>query len=113
MVPVASWKRPRDRSGATALAAGTIGFGGHSGGHFSFGQHLLNILLNGVETASEVPVADASHVDAYNGVTTGRGHLTGQRDSVQQNIRRVLAEREVSAAVAAETNKHGGDGCCS
>src|SRR5580704_7913550 len=48
------------------------------------------------------PVANASHVDAYNGVTTGRGHLTGQRDSVQQNIQQVLAEREVTAAVAAE-----------
>jgi MoaA/NifB/PqqE/SkfB family radical SAM enzyme len=61
------------------------------------------------------PVPDASHVDAYNGVTTGRGHLTGQRDSVQQNIQQVLAEREVTAAVAAETTGHGHDhdGCCS
>jgi MoaA/NifB/PqqE/SkfB family radical SAM enzyme len=60
-------------------------------------------------------VPDASHVDAYNGVTTGRGHLTGQRDSVQQNIQQVLAEREVTAAVTAETDGHGHDhdGCCS
>lgn len=58
------------------------------------------------------PMPDASHVDAYNGVTSGRGHLTGQRDSVQQNIQQVLAEREVSAAVAAETHGHGHDGCC-
>jgi hypothetical protein len=59
------------------------------------------------------PVADASHVDAYNGITTGRGHLTGRRDSVQPNIQQVLAEREVTAAVAVETNGHGRDGCCS
>jgi MoaA/NifB/PqqE/SkfB family radical SAM enzyme len=59
------------------------------------------------------PVANASHVDAYNGVTSGRGHLTGQRDSVQENIQQVLAEREVTAAVAAETNGDGHDGCCS
>src|SRR5437667_5432262 len=48
------------------------------------------------------PIADASHVDAYNGVTTGRGHLTGKKDSVQANIQQVLAQREVAAAVAAE-----------
>ncbi len=59
------------------------------------------------------PVTNASHVDAYNGVTTGRGHLTGRRDSVQPNIQQVLADREVTAAVAAETNDHGHDGCCS
>jgi MoaA/NifB/PqqE/SkfB family radical SAM enzyme len=59
------------------------------------------------------PVADASHVDAYNGVTTGRGHLTGRRDSVQHNIQQVLADREVTAAVTAETDGHGHDGCCS
>ena len=59
------------------------------------------------------PIADASHVDAYNGVTTGRGHLTGQRDSVPQNIQHVLAKREVTAAIAAKTNHHGSDGCCS
>jgi MoaA/NifB/PqqE/SkfB family radical SAM enzyme len=59
------------------------------------------------------PVSNASHVDAYNGVTSGRGHLTGQRNSVQQNIQQVLAEREVTAAVAAETNGRGHDDCCS
>jgi hopanoid biosynthesis associated radical SAM protein HpnH len=56
------------------------------------------------------PIANASHVDAYNGVTTGRGHLTGKRDSVQSNIQQVLAEKEVNAAVAAANND---DGCCS
>jgi hypothetical protein len=50
------------------------------------------------------PVTNASHVDAYNGVTTGRGHLTGKKDSVQSNIQQVLAEREIAAAVAAEKN---------
>ncbi len=59
------------------------------------------------------PVSNASHVDAYNGVTSGRGHLTGQRDSVRQNIQQVLAEREVTAAVAAKTNGRGHDDCCS
>lgn len=54
------------------------------------------------------PVADASHVDAFNGVTTGRGHLTGKKDSVQANLQQVLAEKEVAAAVAAA--KAGG-GC--
>jgi MoaA/NifB/PqqE/SkfB family radical SAM enzyme len=56
------------------------------------------------------PVADASHVDAYNGVTTGRGHLTGKKDSVQANIQQVLAEREIAAAVAAEKNGSCGNG---
>ncbi len=55
------------------------------------------------------PVADAAHVDAFNGVTTGRGHLTGKKDSVQANLQQVLAEKEVTAAVAAEKS---GDGCC-
>jgi hypothetical protein len=27
------------------------------------------------------PVADASHVDAFNGVSTGRGHLTGAKQA--------------------------------
>ena len=57
------------------------------------------------------PVADASGVDAYNGVTTGRGHLTGQRHSVQANIQQVLAEKEVTAAIAATTNGSGHSGC--
>ena len=57
-------------------------------------------------------------MDAYNGVTTGRGHLTGKRDSVQANIRQVLADKEVNAAVAATANAHAhehgdGDDCCS
>jgi MoaA/NifB/PqqE/SkfB family radical SAM enzyme len=59
------------------------------------------------------PVANASHVDAYNGVTTGRGHLTGKRDSVQTNIQQTLADREVTAAVAAATHGNGDNGCCS
>jgi MoaA/NifB/PqqE/SkfB family radical SAM enzyme len=58
-------------------------------------------------------VVDASHVDAYNGVTTGRGHLTGKRDSVQANIQKTLAEREVAAAVAATTNGNANGGRCS
>ena len=53
------------------------------------------------------PVADASHVDAYNGVSTGRGHDTGRRDSVQANIQQVLADKEVNAAIAAVTNGNG------
>ena len=59
------------------------------------------------------PVANASHVDAYNGVTTGRGHLTGKRDSVGANIQQTLAEREVAAAVAAATHGNGDSECCS
>jgi len=55
------------------------------------------------------PVVDAAHVDAYNGVTTGRGHLTGKRDSVQPNVVQVIAKREVAAAVAAQS---GGSSCC-
>jgi MoaA/NifB/PqqE/SkfB family radical SAM enzyme len=54
--------------------------------------------------AKPKPVPDVTHVDAYNGVTTGRGHLTGKRDSVQANIQQVLAEKEVNAAVAAGNN---------
>src|SRR5205823_5917060 len=50
--------------------------------------------------AKPQPIAAGSQVDAYNGVTTGRGHLTGKRDSVQSNIRQVLADKEVNAAVA-------------
>jgi len=53
------------------------------------------------------PVADASHVDAYNGVSTGRGHDTGRRDPVQANIQQVLADKEVNAAIAAVTNGNG------
>ncbi|MGD0652359.1 MAG: adenosyl-hopene transferase HpnH [Verrucomicrobiia bacterium] len=56
------------------------------------------------------PVADASHVDAYNGVSTGRGHLTGKRDSVQANIQQVLSDKEVNAAIAAVTNGNGHSG---
>jgi MoaA/NifB/PqqE/SkfB family radical SAM enzyme len=52
-------------------------------------------------------VADASHVDAYNGVSTARGHLTDKRDSVQANIQQVLAEKEVNTAIAAVTNGNG------
>ncbi len=59
--------------------------------------------------AKPQPVANASHVDAFNGVTTGRGHLTGKKDSVQANIQQVLAEKEVNAAVATAKS---GDGCC-
>jgi MoaA/NifB/PqqE/SkfB family radical SAM enzyme len=58
------------------------------------------------------PVTDASHVDAYNGVTAGRGHLTGKRDFVPANIQQALAEREVTAAVAA-ANSNGNNDCCS
>ena len=58
------------------------------------------------------PVADASHVDAYNGVTTGRGHLTGKRDAVPANVQQTLAEREVAAALSA-SNGNANNGCCS
>ena len=61
--------------------------------------------------AKPKPVTNASHVDAYNGVTTGRGHLTGKRDSVLANIQQTIAEREVAAAVAASTNGNGHNGC--
>jgi MoaA/NifB/PqqE/SkfB family radical SAM enzyme len=57
------------------------------------------------------PVAHTAHVDAYNGVTTGRGHLTGKRASVQANIAQVIAEREIAAAAAAK-NGNNGHGCC-
>jgi hopanoid biosynthesis associated radical SAM protein HpnH len=59
------------------------------------------------------PIVDASHVDAYNGVTTGRGHLTGKRDSVHANIQQTLANREVAAAVAATAHDHDDGECCS
>jgi hypothetical protein len=57
------------------------------------------------------PIADAAHVDAYNGVSSGRGHLTGPKQGapLPGNVPLVLAEREVAAAIAAQ-NK--GDGCC-
>jgi hypothetical protein len=58
--------------------------------------------------AKPQPVADASHVDAYNGVSSGCGHLTGKRDCVQANIQQVLTEREIAAAVAAGKN----GSCC-
>ena len=48
MVPVASWKRPYDCSTAAAVVAMAVGFSGDSGGHFPFGQHLLDVLLNGI-----------------------------------------------------------------
>jgi MoaA/NifB/PqqE/SkfB family radical SAM enzyme len=48
-------------------------------------------------------VLDASHVEAYNGVTNGRGHLTGKRET-PKNVVQIIAEREVNAAVAAEKN---------
>jgi len=57
------------------------------------------------------PIADASSVEAYNGVTMGRGHLTGRRDTVPQDIEHVLAKRELTAAIAG--NGQGSDGCCS
>jgi hypothetical protein len=59
------------------------------------------------------PIPSAAHVDAYNGVTIGRGHLTGRRDSVQQNLQQLLADRELTAAVVAETNGQRPDSCCS
>ena len=64
--------------------------------------------------AKPQPVAAGSTVDVFNGVSSGRGHLTGKRDSVQANIRQVLANKEVNAAVAAATHDHEhGDDCCS
>ena len=68
--------------------------------------------------AKPQPIAGGAQVDAYNGVTTGRGHLTGKRDSVHANIRQVLADKEVNAAVTATANAHAhehgdGDDCCS
>jgi MoaA/NifB/PqqE/SkfB family radical SAM enzyme len=56
------------------------------------------------------PVRDAAHFNAYNGVSTGRGHLTGKRQSVNANIQQVLAEREIAAAVVAV---NGGNDSCS
>ena len=64
--------------------------------------------------AKPKPVADASQADAYNGVTTGRGHLTGKRDSVQSNIKQVLAEKEVNAVAALQrggADAHDRDSC--
>ena len=58
--------------------------------------------------AKPKPILDATHVDAYNGVSTGRGHLTGTRE-VKKDVTRLLEERELTAAVAA-TN--GGNGSC-
>lgn len=52
--------------------------------------------------AKPAPATDTANLDIFNGVSTGRGHLTGKKDSVQANIKAVLAEREVAAAVAAE-----------
>jgi MoaA/NifB/PqqE/SkfB family radical SAM enzyme len=66
--------------------------------------------------AKPVPVPDASHVDAYNGVTSGRGHMTGSKDAAPTgNVAGVLAEREILAAVAADQQANGnghGNGCC-
>ena len=56
------------------------------------------------------PIAHAAHAGVYNGVTAGRGHLTGKRDVVQSNIQQVLAQREINAAVAVTANN--GDGSC-
>jgi hopanoid biosynthesis associated radical SAM protein HpnH len=56
-------------------------------------------------------VRDASHVDAYNGVGSGRGHMTGKKDQPAANVASLVAEREIMAAVAAGNN--GRDtGCC-
>lgn len=52
--------------------------------------------------------AAASPVTAYNGVTAGRGHLTGPKSA--DEIQQVLADREVAAAVAASTGANG-NGC--
>ncbi len=59
------------------------------------------------------PITDVSHVDAFTGVTSGRGHLTGKKPEAKPltNIPQVLAEREVAAAIAAEQGGNGG--CCS
>ncbi len=54
-------------------------------------------------------VTDTSHVDAYNGVTSGRGHLTGKRQ-MPEDVVSVIAEREIAAAVAAG-NGGNGNGC--
>jgi MoaA/NifB/PqqE/SkfB family radical SAM enzyme len=55
--------------------------------------------------AKPKPVADASHVQAYNGVTTGNGHLTGKK-AAPQDIKQILEQREVAAAAAAEHPPH-------
>jgi MoaA/NifB/PqqE/SkfB family radical SAM enzyme len=57
------------------------------------------------------PVAHAAQAGVYNGVTAGRGHLTGKRGVVQSNIQQVLVEREINAAVAATAN-NGNGSCC-
>jgi MoaA/NifB/PqqE/SkfB family radical SAM enzyme len=53
------------------------------------------------------PVADAGHVDAYNGVSTGRGHLSGPTEP-PPDVPMILAKREMAAALAAGNN---GKGC--
>ncbi len=60
-----------------------------------------------------VRVADASHVDAYNGVTNGKGHLTGTAEAVApqaDEVARKLEQREFAAASAAENC--GGNSSC-
>jgi len=48
------------------------------------------------------PIADAADVDAYNGVTTGRGHLTGKPPPpAPANVEQMLADHEVTAAARA------------
>ncbi len=52
-------------------------------------------------------VKDVSHVNAYNGVTNGQGHLSGARPSVppaSDDLARKLDQREMAAAVAAGNN---------
>jgi MoaA/NifB/PqqE/SkfB family radical SAM enzyme len=57
--------------------------------------------------AKPKPIPNASHVNAYNGVSTGHGHLTGDKAAAAvTNITQKLAEREVTAAVAAEHPNH-------
>ena len=52
-----------------------VGFGGHSGGHFPFGQHLLDILLNRITLTGQVAAAGR---DAIVGIHVGRiGHGRG------------------------------------
>jgi MoaA/NifB/PqqE/SkfB family radical SAM enzyme len=46
------------------------------------------------------PIADASHVDAYNGVSSGRGHLSGKKQSPATLPDR-LAQRDLLATAAA------------
>jgi len=56
--------------------------------------------------ARPAPIAEASAVKAYNGVTSGRGHLTGKRDAATANVLQVIADRELAAVVAAERGNH-------